>query len=182
MTPVILYVAPAGLGYWWPYIDPLLVSALKHSNGEMNLDDVKLNLLSGDMHLLVGVTDDIHDPAMCICVSTVVVYPQYKALRTVLAAGPGFHEWIGPVIEKLEQGCATIGADTLEMFGRPGFIKALKEYAEPKYTVMVRRVNHVRRRRDEVDTDVQQDPVGTRGGRPHQRCDTGVPGVGADPP
>lgn len=182
MKPLIIYVEPSNINKWWVYVEQLLLDALKHSEGELNLDDVKLRLLSGESHLLVGLVDDIHQMVSCAFVTDTISYPQYRAIRVVLGAGEGMSDWIEPLTEKLEEGCATIGAEAIEFFGRPGFTKALKDYAEPKYTVMVRRIANVRwRRRQDNDSVPDQESMGSSRRRAGERCHTGLAGVGADP-
>jgi len=165
------------VGLWLPIADPLLERALSFNGGEMELDDVHRELREGGMWLLVGCTEDGPQAAF---VCAVFDYHRQRIMRVVLAAGEPMEDWIEPLIEKLEEGCATIGAENIEFFGRPGFTRALKAYCSEQYTVMVRKVRDVQGR--QADPDQYEQPVGARGGPDRGRGSPSCGTVGKPPP
>lgn len=165
MKPVILDVAPDGVVSWWPHVSRYLSDALKHTDDEMTLFDVHQALQRGDMWLLVSTTGNESNWADAAFVVQVHEYPRCKALHVFLAGGGHIREWIEPLVEKLEQGCATIGATRIEFCGRLGFERVLREYATTTHFVLVRRLDDVEAKG--ANSHIDEEPVGTR--REHHR-------------
>jgi hypothetical protein len=141
---------------WWRLTEAqkgktiyLLSKAIDESQGEEGIDKTLEELRNGEYWLLCALESD----GTVVAAFTVleVKYSNFTALRVVLGGStPGqMNRWLKPLIEKLEEGAATIGAAQLEIFGRQGFAKALKQYADVAYTVMVRKVSNGRRKQNQ---------------------------------
>lgn len=85
----------------WPECETLLVSALKYSKGEFDLDDFRKLLLQGLVQLFYISRDGDIELAL---ITELVQYPQYRSVRILAAAGknlarasvefkPAFIEW-----------------------------------------------------------------------------------------
>lgn len=102
----------------WRDVEGFIDRALSHAFGEFDRFDVLQYLMSGDMQLWVP--DDLSGA----CVTRVLIYPRYKAVRVVLFAGDGaLKSWAIPMIERIEQWARDIGAKRLEELGRDGWAK-----------------------------------------------------------
>lgn len=141
---------------WWRLTEAqkgktiyLLSKAIEESQGEEGIEETLEEMRQGEYWLLCALEDD----GTVVAAFTVlqVAYSNFTALRVVLGGSmPGqMDRWLKPLIEKLEEGAATIGAAQLEIFGRQGFAKALRQYADVAYTVMVRKVSNGRREQDQ---------------------------------
>ena len=122
----------------WPQAATLLADPLSRA-GEMTLDDLLDRLLTDELRLLVG-TDTPAREVLAAFVLGVEEYPRMKSVRVILASGTPMADWLDPLIGAVEVICTTIGATSMELYGRPGWTRALRDRAHEQYTVMVRSV------------------------------------------
>lgn len=128
-------IAPEHINDAWEHIGPEFERALQYARGELSIVDVYKQLVTGMMQAWEIVEED--EPRL-VFVTEIVNYPQYRAVRIVLAAGRGlknarefqrnFEAWA------LSNGCLEI-----ECCCRPSMVRFLKRiYPEfaPVYTVL----------------------------------------------
>jgi len=129
----------------FPLVEHLLQKAINLNRGEFNLEDVYNWLLSGYMHLWIGVTEE--DGIVLAATSEFCQYPRKKSLKMPLVAAE--KNTIGKWLDYCWRDDSEIiafakenNADTIESTGRKGWNKVLanfnfKEY----YTVLIREIN-----------------------------------------
>lgn len=97
---------------------PLLQQALDKANGEYHIQDIRDRVLSGDLQLWAG--------EGYAAVTEVLNYPQRRVVLVHLAAGE-----LAPVLEAEGELCKfakVVGATGIELIGRKGWTKVLKEH------------------------------------------------------
>lgn len=118
----------------WEDAESLLQDAINHSNGEFNLLDIKENLINKKMQLWV-----VYDKfGMCTaCITQIIIYPRLKKLTIVLLGGKRINNgWLGH-IETIQEFAKSNGCQFVDLYGRPGWEKALKRFGYKKnYVVM----------------------------------------------
>ena len=102
----------------WRDIEAHVDAALEKAHGEFDRYDVLQYLMAGEFQLWVP--DDLSG----ICVTRVLSYPRYTAVRVVLFAGKGaLGTWAVPMIERVEEWARGMGCKRLEEMGRDGWAK-----------------------------------------------------------
>lgn len=119
-----------------------LENALAQSAGEMSFPSLVDRLNRGEYRLLVGCCSD---DMVAAYVVGVVHYAEFAAMRVILGGDQDFRKHLSRLVSTLEQECVTLGYKQVELFGRPGFARALRDYSDHQYTVMVRKVPDVGR-------------------------------------
>ena len=61
-------------------------------------------------------------------VTEVCDYPQMRTMRWVLAGGNNLEEWLSPLTEKVENWAKRNKCQRLEIVGRKGWTKVLRDY------------------------------------------------------
>lgn len=124
---VRLYGVPAeSVDLFWPEIAPLLQKALDRSDGRYAIEDIRQFIDSGDMHLWA-----VADTAIRAAIVTqTVIYPRRKVGLILLLGGCGMRHWLH-LIEEMEACFKREGCACLELYGRPGWQKVLKDYKTP---------------------------------------------------
>lgn len=120
----------------WPEAGPLLARALRY-NRCLDLDDVLAFVRSGAMDLLVVLDGD--GAVVAALATEIVDYPKLRSLRIVLAGGNDNRllEWRDPMHDLIEAGARQAGCSVLEIVGRQGWLRRLKDkgYTETFVTV-----------------------------------------------
>ncbi len=117
----------------WAALIPFIQKAIDRSDGEMNLDDVYIESILGTSQLWA-----VHDgfETKAIGVTRIILFPQKKICRVVLFSGNGLKQML-PLWPKFEAWAIKEGCESIEWFGRKGFVKVMKQYGyEAKYVVM----------------------------------------------
>jgi hypothetical protein len=124
------------LDHFWGRVAPLLQKAIERGAGELELGDVYQRLQDRHMQLLVAVEGPT---ILAAFVTEVVQYPRKRALRVVLAGGTGAKKWKGALRAMLHTGARAVGAKSLEVLGRPGWVRFLRDLptVKLKYHVLV---------------------------------------------
>ena len=116
----------------WENVLPLINLSQVEGN-EMSQEDFFESLMNQDMQLWVALEDT--EVVACM-VTRIVSYPQKRLLRFVFIGGEGMDKWLEnlPIVENfaLINGCTS-----LEIWGRKGWIKILKDW-ECKYHIITK--------------------------------------------
>lgn len=117
---------------WWPHVTDHLQKAIDRADGKWNLEGIYQKLLTKDMQLWVIVSDKI----LAAGTTQVCVYPLKKVLIVSFLGGESFDLWKDK-IHMIEQVGREWGCDDIEIQGRKGWERAMKEFDyEPTYYVI----------------------------------------------
>lgn len=132
VIPISRELVPA----YWGLVAPLLQRPIERGAGELTLNAVYDRLLAQYMQLLVAVEGT---EILAAFVTEVVNYPNKKSLRVVLCGGERLDDWAEAFHEMMKKGAAAIGAKSIEMYGRAGWVRAMRRFPsiKLKYYVMV---------------------------------------------
>lgn len=128
---------------YWSAIEPLLKKAVDRGHERYTIDDVCRFIDEQVMQLSVAIAGD---EIIAVFVTEVIDYPQSRALRAVFTGGEigRVDEWMAEFDAYLDEGANAIGADLVELHGRPGWARKLKPICQPEeVTTILSR--HVRR-------------------------------------
>ena len=116
----------------------MIGAAIEKSNGEYDLDDIADLIRDGYMYMLVATKEH---KIMAVFLTEVIQYPRKTAIRLSLGAGEGMDEWAKPLYETMVAGAQNIGAELIEVQGRPGWGRFLKQFGcEDKYHIVTKEV------------------------------------------
>lgn len=102
----------------WPVVEPLLAKATPYSFDGISTDLLKKWIEARDAQLWV--TDG------AAIVTKIVIYPHLKALQIVALGGSGMRKWLPDVELTLEAYGRFHGCSRLEVIGRKGWSRVLK--------------------------------------------------------
>ena len=119
-------VQPEDIAYIWEEVAPLLDRVKEHSEGELETDDFLEPLTHGDMQLWIATENKEMHSAM---VTQIVPYPQKQVLRVISIAGSDFKK-LYEFNDMVESFAIKTGCSGMELWGRKGWKKVLKEYKE----------------------------------------------------
>ena len=108
--------------YYWDFIEHYVKAALEYANGELQAEDVKQQLMAGQMRLFVVKRPYIVGAATC----EVVRYSRKQAVRVVTLGGEDFEAWARPLHEALRDWARQIGAAGIEAYVRRGLVEKLE--------------------------------------------------------
>lgn len=121
----IAAVKPIMLDLVWPIVSPLIEKAIHHSNGELSVDTIKEQVLSGAL-LLLTVADG--DGVIAALTLEKRNFPTGKTIvNIVTAGGSNMDIWMDKVLEAIEKVTEEMGCDELYIVGRAGWQKALQK-------------------------------------------------------
>ena len=136
----IIYVPKEKASLIWDDIKDEIQRALDHSQGEEEIQDVKIKIENGIYGLLVIFIDR----KLCGVVTVQFVdYPQIMALRVVTISGHDYFTWQKPLHEYLEKWAREQGMNRIEAMVRKGQIRALAPLGyKPAYTFMTKDIDY----------------------------------------
>lgn len=109
----------------WPVAEPLLSPAIARSGKRMSMATVRKSL-DRNTHLLWVANED--DELLSAFVTRSAQYPLKKMLVVESLGGKKLRSWVKPVHDTLVGFAKATGHDGLELYGRDGWVKALKPY------------------------------------------------------
>lgn len=111
-------------------------SALEFSYGERRLQDVMVELVQGSKQIWLGTIDD---KFVATVVTHIIDYPQKRTCEVCYLggeSGSGVVEALGEV-NYIEEWALENNCDDIQVFGRRGWLKALKKYGySDRYTIL----------------------------------------------
>lgn len=121
----------------WPVAKQFVQVALDRTEGEMSIKDVYNALLEQDMQLWILI-DGLN--VIGALVTQIIVFPGVKACRYVTLGGD-VHGDFEAITDLIEEWAATQGCERMEIIGRPGWAKALKDFGyRQAYSYVTKRV------------------------------------------
>ena len=118
-------LTPNDLPGMWADLEPLLIEACEHSNGESNVQSVVDGVFAGAYQMLVFMRGHVPESVLLLTISQ---FPTgKKILEIVLASGKGLKSWIH--FEPQLLGIAKqYGCTSVRMIGREGIQRMLPEW------------------------------------------------------
>jgi len=111
-------------------------SALRFSYGEREIHDIMKELVKGSKQIWLGT---IGDKFVATVVTQIIQYPKKKTCEICYLggeAGSGVLKALGEV-EAIENWAVDNGCDDIQVFGRRGWLKALKKHGySSRYTII----------------------------------------------
>lgn len=121
----------------WTPVKHFIQAALDRTEGEMSINDVYNSLLDKDMQLWV-LLDGLH--VIGALVTQILAFPNVTACRYV-AMGGDVHGDFEEITDIVEQWAATQGCHRMEIVGRPGWARALKDFGyHQAYSYVTKRI------------------------------------------
>lgn len=117
---------------------PLIVKALKHSDGKYSIEDIVRIINSRDGQLWVACYEDSKVTTMMV--TQVITYPQERRLLILLYAGQGVAS-TGYFLPVIYEGARKLGCTAVEIYGRPGWERVMEREGFKKvHTVLSKKL------------------------------------------
>ena len=127
MTWLLQSVAKDDIRDMWGVVAPLLEPAIVATKGRTDMATAFRQLGEGATILWVAY-DDIEQVAVAAFITRVAQYPLKRMLVVDACGGTRMGEWLDTVVGVFESFAADSGLDGVEMYGRPGWTRALRPY------------------------------------------------------
>jgi len=127
---VVTQVPVEDLEFIWSQVKPQIEKAL---DGSYSSYDILEYIKQNRMQLWISWNDGIE----ASFVTEVCDYPQLRVLRWVLAGGSNMESWLDLVTSKVEDWAKRNNCQRLEIVGRKGWTKVLRDY-EPQAVYFVK--------------------------------------------
>jgi|SRR5210317_158581 hypothetical protein len=127
---VITQVPVEDLEFIWSQVKPQIEKAL---DGSYSSYDILEYIKQNRMQLWISWNDGIE----ASFVTEVCDYPQLRVMRWVLAGGSNMESWLDLVTSKVEDWAKRNNCQRLEIVGRKGWTKVLRDY-EPQAVYFVK--------------------------------------------
>jgi len=125
VTWALSAVPPEYLKESWPTVAPLLAPAVGFAGGRISLASVFDWIQDGRYVLWVAYESD-STKIKAAFVTREARYPCRKMLAIDGAGGEGMTEWLPAVVDTFRRYARDAGLDGVEMFGRVGWVRALR--------------------------------------------------------
>ena len=109
--------------YIWPMAEKYIDDACK-GHGGYNASDVKRYIREGSMQLWMANAKE-SNKVICVCVTEIRKYPNFKVCDLRIAIGQEFHRWVD-FMDKICEWAKRNGCRKMEIFARPGWERILK--------------------------------------------------------
>lgn len=110
----------------WPTVVPLLAPAIAVTNGRTSMGELFRQLMADRCILWVAYEDE--QPVAAAFVTRVAQYPLKRMLVVEACGGNGMAAWLPAVVDTFRRFAADSNLGGVEMFGRPGWARALRPY------------------------------------------------------
>jgi hypothetical protein len=134
----VSYVPIKNLDKVWFHVEPLLQKPLEIDGNAYTPKDILDGLLNKKMQLWIAWKDEKIQAAI---VTEIVDYPQLRACRWFLAGGTDIKDWIVPIQELVESWAQQNNVQRMEIVGRKGWGRWLKQYTNT-HTVLMKEIQN----------------------------------------
>ena len=131
----ISYVPPKDVGLIWKQIEPLLLKPLEIDGFAYMPKDIFDSLLKKKMQLWISWNVKTNTVEAAI-VTEIIDYPRLRSCRYFLAGGTNMKSWFNPIKEQIEQWAKLNKCQRIELVGRKGWVKWLKDYKQKHIILM----------------------------------------------
>lgn len=119
----------------WEYVLPFIENSAAFSDGKYSASDIYENIRNQYMQLWV--VFNIKGDVCAAVVTQIISYPQQKRLCIMFCGGLDIHKWLHLIDLIFDFGRAK-GCSSIEIYGRPGWEKILKDYGFKKIHTVVK--------------------------------------------
>lgn len=127
-------VLSTGIDLIWDEVKPLLEKAIEYADGKYSADDIYQQLLEKTMQLWVVYNDK---GLVCCVITQIYFYPQAKRLGILFLSSLNLKD-VMPFWDVLAEFARSKGCDGVEIYGRPGWEKALQNIGFRKIHTVLR--------------------------------------------
>jgi len=131
----ISYVPPKDVGLIWKQIEPLLLKPLEIDGFAYMPKDIFDSLLKKKMQLWISWNVKTNEVEAAI-VTEIIDYPRLRSCRYFLAGGTNMKSWFNPVKEQVEHWAKLNKCQRIELVGRKGWVKWLRDYKQKHIILM----------------------------------------------
>lgn len=135
MTWTVIAVPREGVKTVWPVVAPLLAPAVEVSHGRMSMRSVLTWLLDGRYLLWVAHQEDLVVHAAFL--TREAQYPERRVLTIDGCGGTQLDGWLEEADRVFRAHSRQAGLSGVELYGRPGWARALKQFGWQQSAVMV---------------------------------------------
>ena len=122
----IQMIHPTQVAEVWLEAAPILKPAMLESGDRSSMPDILNRLLNNELTLWLAVNDD--GVIVGTSASRVTDYARTRLLTVELVAGKDLDTWIDPMHEELKKWAILADCDGLELYGRKGWERRLRNY------------------------------------------------------
>ena len=108
----------------WPLVKKLVQKACVRAGGFVNEEHIKEYCKQDKMQLWVVITEN--NEVLCVCVTEIREYPNYKVCDTKIVTGKRYKDWFH-YVDKIAEWAKKQGCKKMEIFSRPGYVRMFKE-------------------------------------------------------
>ena len=109
----------------WSKLEGFIKNAAEYTYGRFAAEDL-YKLVKADEHQL-WVAFEGEDFKSAV-ITNIVSYPQCRSLCIGFCGGQELETWVTPMLDTLKRYAKDMGCDSIEVFGRPGWSKILKNF------------------------------------------------------
>ena len=131
----ISYVPPEDVGLIWKQIEPLLLKTLEIDGFAYMPKDIFDSILKKIMQLWISWNGKTNVVEAAI-VTEIIDYPRLRSCRYFLAGGTNMKVWFNSMKEQIEQWAIQNNCQRIELVGRKGWVKWLKDYKQKHIILM----------------------------------------------
>lgn len=124
------------IDFMWPYVLPYLEKGLPYLDGKYDLLDIKKLCLDNAMQLWV-IYNEADVEVKGIVLTELLTYPQSLRAGIFLVAGDDLDQ-VMQHLDTIINWARNNNADSIELYGRPGWEKILKKYEFEKTHIAMR--------------------------------------------
>lgn len=135
MTWTMTAVPPGEVKAIWPTVAPLLAPAVEYSNGRISMSSLLDWLL--DQRYLLWVTYDTDRKIAAAFITREARYPCRKMLTIDICGGSEMRFWASEADKTFRAYAEAAGLDGVELYGRSGWTRALKNLGWTSGTVLL---------------------------------------------
>jgi len=106
----------------WGDLAPMLEEPCRMSNGRHTPDSTRQAVKDGKYDVFIAMVGNV---LRSVCITTISHYPASKWLTIILCGGEKMLEWLQDGKAVLEDFARLNGCVAIEVFGRPGWCKAM---------------------------------------------------------
>lgn len=118
----------------WPLAKPYVEKACE-TNGGFNAEHI-LEFLKGGLMQLWMAVDGENNKVICVCVTEIREYPNFKVCDLRITTGEQFKRWFN-YMDQICEWARSEGCKKMEIFARPGWERILKHKGFRKTHVQI---------------------------------------------
>lgn len=118
----------------WPLCEGMIEKAVDYANGRVTTRGIYDRLLDRDLQLWCVIRDD---EILAACITKVSRFPAVKSCCIMYAGGTELDSWMSRILDTVETWAKELECDVLEVNGRRGWVRKLKDQGFREISVTV---------------------------------------------